>query len=358
MTRRLICAWLCALLLLLCAPFAGAELESGRNVQLAVCGKLVALDASTGYICRDGSATYIPVETVARALGYAVRYNADGTGIAIDAPDGEVTAVVGYAYARLNGEDLPLEAATSTAGGKLMADYHILSYLGAEVALYPLTDAMREMGYTGPAMVINRAGESLDAPPITGDSFAATLEAAKTADQIVAVQYYEGSLATLTFHEKVDGEWRQMLSCDAIVGVNGIGKTVEDDQKTPRGTYDLTVAFGLLEDPGASLPYVQLTKDDYWCRTPESPFYNRMARAGVDDFVPSPADEQLRAGKKCYNYAVAIGYNADCVPGKGSAIFLHCTGGLTATTGGIAVSEDVMRALLQSLEPGAKIVIF
>lgn len=357
MIKRFLFICLCLALLLPSLP-ASAAMQSGSGVQLVVAGELVSLDATTGYISRNGSSLYIPVEAVAKALGYSVRYNDKRTGIAIDAPNGEVITVNGYRTITVGGKKQRLPARTVLYHGCLLAEYHILDYLGADVALYRLTDEMKRLGYTGPTMVVSPEGESTAAPSLKGDSFAAGLEAAKTADQIVAVQYINGSSATLTYHEKVDGVWRQVLSCEAIVGENGIGKTVEGDKKTPRGTYDLTQAFGNLANPGTSLPYTKLTKYDYWCCTSDSPYYNRLVNMQTTDYTPTSADEQLRSAGSYYNYAVALSYNADCTPGKGSAIFLHCAGSRTVTAGCIAIPESTLKQLLIALKPGAKIVIF
>ncbi len=357
MIKRFFSICLCLALFWVALP-AFAAMQSGTDVQLVVCGELVPLDESTGYISRNGSHLYIPVETVATALGYAVQLGDDGASITITAPDGAVSAASGYRAIYIDGAKKQLKAKATMYEDRLMADYHILEYLDADVALYKLTDEMKLLGYTGPVMVINRAGESTAAPSLTGDSLAAGLEAAKLTDQIVAVQYTEGSSATLTYHEKVDGVWRQVLSCDAIVGANGIGKAVEDDKKTPRGTYDLTQAFGILSDPGTMLPYTQVSKYDYWCCTIDSPYYNRPVNIRDTDYTPTDDDEHLKSAKGYYNYGIVINYNADCVPGKGSAIFLHCSGSRESTSGCIAIPEKTLKQLLQSLKPGAKIVIF
>ena len=336
MIKRIVGFILC-LMLLLPAHSALAAMQSGTDVQLVVRGELVPLDATTGYICRNGTALYIPVEAVARSLGYSMKRSDDGTAVAITTPAGNVAVASGYRYIYVDGKKQSLKAKTVMYNGHLMADYHILESLDADVALYKLTKELQLLGYTGPTMVVNRDGESVAAPSLTGDSFAANLEAAKTADQIVAVQYSEGSAATLTYHEKVDGVWQQVLSCDAIVGANGIGKTVEDDKKTPRGTYDLTMAFGILSDPGTELPYTKLTQYDYWCCTIDSPYYNQLVNTRAIDYAPTATDEQLKSAKGYYNYAIVLNYNADCVPGKGSAIFLHCSGSRESTAGCIAI---------------------
>lgn len=358
MFKRILCIGLCLLLMLSATP-AFAAMKAGKNVQLVVCEELIPLNADTGYICKDGAKTYIPIAAVANALGYDIAYNAKKTGIAITTADGDVIKTVkNYRKITVNGKAYRLSTKTIARDGVLLADVGILKYLDTDVSLYRYTADMKKLGYSGPTMVINHSGKSTEPPALTEDSFVSDLEAAKVATQIIAVQYSQGSTATLTFHEKVDDVWRQQLSCTAIVGANGIGKSVEGDKKTPRGTYDLTTAFGILADPGTSLPYTQVTKDHYWCCTSDSEYYNQLIDISEVDYTPGKADEQLKAIKGYYNYAIALNYNPDNVAGKGSAIFLHCTGSKTTTDGCIAIPEDTLKQLLQELEPGAKIVIF
>ena len=57
-----------------------------------------------------------------------------------------------------------------------------------------------------------------------------------------------------------------------------------------------------------------------------------------------------------YNYCVAIDYNPEGIVGKGSAIFLHCSG-KGATAGCVSMPESNMVTLLRNLRSDAKIVI-
>lgn len=357
MFKRILCLFLCLMLLMGALP-AMAAMQAGKNVQLVVCEQLITLNADTGYICKNGNKTYIPIAAVAQALGCPYAFNADKTGIAVTTADGDVIKVVkGYKKIDVNGSKVNLGYKAVMQNGVLMVDPAVLEHMDADVGLYPYTTQMQKLGYTGPTMVINHNGKSTVPPALTEHSFAANLEAAKTATQIVTVQYSHDSVATLAFHEKQNGVWRQQFSCTAIVGENGIGKTVEGDKKTPRGTYDLTAAFGIEKNPGTALPYTQVSKNHYWVCNSASKYYNQMVDVSKTNYTPTKADEQLRAIRGYYDYAVVLNYNPDCVPGKGSAIFLHCTGDKTTTNGCIAIPEDILKALLQVLKPGAKIVI-
>ena len=157
-------------------------------------------------------------------------------------------------------------------------------------------------------------------------SAAAELDCANQTDQIVLVDYTGGSKAVLSLHEKVDGVWTEVLSCDAYVGKNGIGKTKEGDKKTPEGTYNLTTPFGIKDDPGAQMPYTKVTKYHYWCGDSSSEYYNQLVDERKVDRKHTSSDEYLIKYKGVYNYCMFIDYNAEGTPHKGSCIFLHCTG--------------------------------
>ncbi len=57
-----------------------------------------------------------------------------------------------------------------------------------------------------------------------------------------------------------------------------------------------------------------------------------------------------------YYYCLALDYNPDRVPGKGSAIFLHCTW-LGTTSGCIAIPEECMVKVLQNVNENCVIII-
>jgi len=188
-------------------------------------------------------------------------------------------------------------------------------------------------------------------------SKAASLSCAGGASQIVLVEHKGGSKAELTIHEKKHGVWEQLYSCTAYVGANGIGKTREGDKKTPSGTYNLTQPFGIKADPGAYSNYIQVTKNHYWCGTSGSEYYNQLVDTRKVNRARTSSDEFLINYKGYYNYCMFIDYNKEGTAGKGSCIFLHCTGGKSSTAGCIAVPEKVMKNIICWAKPGCKIVI-
>ena len=181
-----------------------------------------------------------------------------------------------------------------------------------------------------------------------------TLPAARTEKQIMVVAA-TGSSATLSLHNRqADGNWSEIFTTKASIGKNGIGKSKEGDHKTPRGSYRFTMGFGLKQPGSVNLPYTQVDENCFWVDDPSSKYYNQFVSLRNVEKDWNSA-ESLAGSGKSYNYALAINYNEACVPGKGSAIFLHClpTGG----AGCIAVSEDAMVRLLKETSPGCLLLI-
>ena len=177
------------------------------------------------------------------------------------------------------------------------------------------------------------------------------------ATQVVLVEYTGGSSATLTCYEKRNGAWQALHSCGAYVGSNGIDKAVAGDRRTPTGVYNLTTPFGIKDDPGAGMPYTKVTKYHYWCGDSSSQYYNRLVDERTADRKHTSADEYLINYKGVYNYCMFIDYNAQGTPGKGSCIFLHCTGSKKSTAGCVAIPEKDMLQVIRWAKAGAKIVI-
>ena len=89
------------------------------------------------------------------------------------------------------------------------------------------------------------------------------LPAAQTAEQMVVVAWLQETTAWISMHEKIDGEWQQIMTTPGFIGKNGLGKVKEDDGKTPVGTFHFDYAFGIASDPGCAIPYVQINDNHY-----------------------------------------------------------------------------------------------
>lgn len=180
------------------------------------------------------------------------------------------------------------------------------------------------------------------------------------ARQIVTVYGDENSSrAQLKFGEySSDSKYTEYFSTEAIVGKNGITfNKKEGDAKTPAGRYTLGYLFGIEHNPGAKLPYRQVTEDDYWVDDVESIYYNKWVNVKQvkKDWTSA---EHLVDYPRQYAYAAVIGYNTeDIVVGAGSAIFLHCTATKNYTAGCVAIPTEAMKVIVKKLKPGAEIDI-
>ena len=59
--------------------------------------------------------------------------------------------------------------------------------------------------------------------------------------------------------------WTNTLTCDGLMGLNGLGKTKEGDNMTPIGDFGFSTAFAIKENPGTKINYVDITEDIYCC---------------------------------------------------------------------------------------------
>lgn len=183
----------------------------------------------------------------------------------------------------------------------------------------------------------------------------ASLDVAQRTNQILAVAA-TGSTATVSFHVKdSDGNWSEKFTTSGYIGANGLGKTKEGDKKTPIGAYTFTTAFGICDDPGCSMAYTKVDDSYYWVDDPESQYYNQFVSTNTETQDWTSAEHIVSAGA-VYHYVLALDYNSACVPGAGSAIFLHCSAG-RATAGCIAIPEAKMIELLKMVNSNCVILI-
>jgi L,D-peptidoglycan transpeptidase YkuD (ErfK/YbiS/YcfS/YnhG family) len=193
---------------------------------------------------------------------------------------------------------------------------------------------------------------------VTGEySFVETLSTFKNTDKLVCVIGSGGSDCIVSFHKRdKKGQWIQIFSINGDCGLDGITfQKREGDNKTPAGLYSFTLAFGLKSDPGAFLEYRKITENDYWIDDVNNPYYNTWVNT-----TDTPGDfnsEHLIDHDPSYNYALNINYNADCTPGLGSAVFLHCYNDIGFTTGCIAIPENYMKSLTKEVDSATRILI-
>ena len=170
---------------------------------------------------------------------------------------------------------------------------------------------------------------------------------AKKAKQIITVA--DGKL---TLWEKSGNNWKSILSVPCKVGKKGISANrTQGDMTTPAGAFTMTLSFGKGNNPGTKLPYRKITPRSYWIGYIKDKDYNTWQERDSGH----PDDERL-INYKNYKYVIAIDFNTERIPGKGSAIFLHCSGG-SATAGCVAVPEATMLQLMKRVDKGSYIII-
>ena len=189
------------------------------------------------------------------------------------------------------------------------------------------------------------------------------LPAARDAKQlfVVAGMGMELTTATISLHQRDEnGNWKQLLSTPGFVGKNGL--CLDEDHRegcgqTPIGVYRFNKAFGIAPDPGCAIPYIQVDEDTYWSGDPGE-HYNEMV--DIKDYPNLLMDdsEHIVDYEYQYQYCLNISFNEAGTPGRGSAIFLHCMGPLKPYTGGcVAVPENIMKLILQQVQPDCVVVI-
>ncbi len=186
------------------------------------------------------------------------------------------------------------------------------------------------------------------------------LDAAQDADQLIVVAGVDKSTAYITMHEKdKDGNWQQLIATPGFIGLQGLGEANWQETYTPIGTFTIDKAFGLADDPGCQMEYTKVDGDYYWSGdSREGMPFNQLV--SIKDYPDLDKEESERIADfdYAYQYVLNMGYNAENIPEKGSAFFLHSFRFNRPYTGGcVAVPEDIMKFIMQHVKPGCKITI-
>lgn len=174
------------------------------------------------------------------------------------------------------------------------------------------------------------------------------------------------------FERGSDGRWEQVLGpMPAMLGYSGLTPSRERRQgtgKTPTGTFRIVSAFGRKPDPGTSMPYRQIDRNDVWTYDPKVPStYNMMQTVKRSWRSYGGYVEYLWSYGVQYDYVAVLDYNLPPGPiqrgsdgvrraadpadtDRGGGIFLHASNG-TVTAGCIAVPVDQMRKITSWLDP-------
>lgn len=175
--------------------------------------------------------------------------------------------------------------------------------------------------------------------------------------QFILVSYRseEESLARLSFCEFTAAGLRYYVRNEEAFGgrCGFTDKKREGDLRTPVGAYEVTAGFGAEWIPDLKVPYTVIDSQ-VWVDDSASEYYNTMQPR--DDRSRWKSAEKLKI--PAYRYALVTDYNLKKpVPGKGSAIFLHCRTDKRYTEGCIALQEAVMLTILQNVDICKKPVI-
>lgn len=177
-------------------------------------------------------------------------------------------------------------------------------------------------------------------------------------NQIMLVRYIGGCSAKVFFYEKLREEndaWSLVFrEDDAYVGKYGVGKTSEGDAKTPCQDLGVLCAFGIRHNPGTSLNYIDVKPTTFACDE-ACEYYNTILDTAETGHHCKGEEMYLYTPE--YNYGIATDFNAECVPGEGSAIFIHCKGAKAFTGGCVALDEEHMALVLRLADSGMRIVI-
>lgn len=172
-----------------------------------------------------------------------------------------------------------------------------------------------------------------------------TVASTKAKNRNTVVQYFV----------KENGQWKEKMKVNGIVGKAGMGTGSEGATRTPIGTYYFTHAYGIKANPGSRMEYTQINDHHYWCG---DQYYNQF----VDDTLTDHSacsiskDEHLIDYPGSYDYFASFDYNSSNIKGKGSAYFLHCKQG-SYTMGCIGVPASNMKYLLQNIDTSTALII-
>ena len=151
-----------------------------------------------------------------------------------------------------------------------------------------------------------------------------------------------------------------VMTADVFIGKNGATEfKQEGDGKTPIGTFELGIVFGIhdknklaLHD---SLEYIKINHNLYWVDDIKSKHYNQLIDLAKTEKDWNSAEHLIDYYVQ-YEYAIEIKSNPQNMPGKGSAIFLHCSNG-ESTAGCIAIEREKMIELLKNIKNETIVVI-
>lgn len=148
------------------------------------------------------------------------------------------------------------------------------------------------------------------------------------------------------------------IETSAYLGKNGVtSKKKEGDGKTPLGEFELGLLLGkeFIKNKN-NLQYIQITQKLYWVDDCKSKYYNQLIDISKVQKDWDSAEHLIKYPIQ-YEYLIEVKANPNNIPGKGSAIFLHCTNN-NPTEGCIAINRMAMKRIMENINNYTKIKIF
>jgi len=212
------------------------------------------------------------------------------------------------------------------------------------------------------------------APALAAPGDAAILERIEKTDQVIIVTAPNRSstVGTLRTYEKRGDDWR-MVQGDTRAQL-GYGGLVQADARrqgtgtTPIGTFAITSAFGRSKNPGTTLDYLRVDRNDAWTYNPRVPStYNILQTANKSWKSYGNYVEMLWDYGYQYDYVAVMDFNLPNGPirtkpngvrvtdqpgdlRRGGGIFLHVDNG-KKTAGCIAIDRSIMKDVMNWLDP-------
>ena len=199
--------------------------------------------------------------------------------------------------------------------------------------------------------------------PPDSPEWVVNLPAARKTTQlfVTAADGMDRTTALVSMHQKDErGRWKQILSAPGFIGRYGLCPDADRREgcgRTPVGVYHFNKAFGIAPDPGCALPYIRVNDYLCWSGDPDRQ-YNRMVDIRDVPDLAMENSEHLADYKPQYQYCLNVSFNEEGVPGRGSAIFVHCACPETPYTAGcVAIPETVMKRVMQTVREDCAVII-
>lgn len=159
----------------------------------------------------------------------------------------------------------------------------------------------------------------------------------------IALQRYE--------RDDADSEWRAVGALwKANIGKNGLtAEKTEGDGKAPAGMFAIGKTYALPPLPSGAVP---ITPTMFCIDDARSRYYNRIIDTSTIADADWSSHEEMTRADELYDRVVAIGYNPDDTPGRGSCIFFHVARGPGMPTEGCtSLPRECMDELIAWLRP-------